>query len=156
MHQTNGFDQNFDIKNYLSSSKGTSFKHYWFQKLEYVLWKNWSFEETLQYKNYRISSKNSVEHIYPQHPENKIENPVLEDNFLNSFGNLVLLSVSQNSEYSNKSVKVKKSMFQEKSDTYDTLKSFFIFKNEVWNDKAIDEHRKEMIEKIINHYNHEN
>jgi hypothetical protein len=65
---------------------------------------------------------------------------------------LVLLSVSQNSEYSNKSVIVKKSMFQEKSDTYDTLKSQYIFNNDKWDKDKIGKHRKEMIEKISEHY----
>jgi len=145
---------NIDITEYLSQSKGTGFKHYWFQKLEYILWKNWAFEENDQFRNYRITSKNSVEHIYPQNPENRNQHPEIELNSLHSFGNLVLLSVSQNSEYSNKSVNVKKSMFQEKRDTYDALKSYFIFSHELWNSDEIENHKNEMINKILKHYSH--
>lgn len=152
MNQTDGFESDFNIEEYLKQANGTDFKHYWFYKLEYILWKNWINRDELRFKNYRITSKNSVEHIYPQNPENVMENPKLEAEDLNSFGNLVLLSVSQNSEYSNKSVGVKKTMFQEKSDSYDTLKSFYIFSNEKWDKDKIGEHRKEMIDTILKHY----
>ncbi len=155
MHQNTGFSNDFDYEKYLKSANGTGFKHYWFQKLEYILWKNWNFEKTDEYNNYRITSKNSVEHIYPQNPENTIQHPKIDDIYLHSLGNLVLLSVSQNSEYSNKSVSVKKSMFDEKKDTYDTLKSFYIFKiveKEDWTPKQIERHRDEMIELFENHY----
>lgn len=152
MNQTDSFESDFNIVEYLKQANGTGFKHYWFYKLEYILWKNWEYRDVLNFKNYRITSKNSVEHIYPQNPENLMENPKLESEDLNSFGNLVLLSVSQNSEYSNKSVGVKKSMFQEKSDSYDTLKSFYIFSNDKWDKDKIGEHRKEMIKKILEHY----
>lgn len=138
----------FDFENYLSESHGTKFKHYWFQKLEYLMWKNWPEEsKTEEFKNYRIVSRNSVEHIYPQ------KDAKIDDVFLHSFGNLVLLSVSQNSEYGAKPVSVKRSMFKEKRNSYDTLKSYYIFKNECdWDETAISNHRKEMISIIINHY----
>lgn len=139
----------FDFENYLMyGNHGTKFKHYWFQKLEYLLWKNWPEEyKTEEFKNYRIVSRNSVEHIYPQ-KDAKI------DQYLHSFGNLVLLSVSQNSEYGAKPVSVKRSMFKEKINTYDTLKSFYIFKNNHdWNTQEIERHKMEMIRELANHYN---
>lgn len=144
-------DASFDVIDYLSKeSIGTSFKHYWFQKLEYILWKNWQERNDLKFKVYRITSRNSIEHIYPQHP--KIS-PTLPPNILNNFGNLVLLSVSQNSEYSNKEVNVKQREFENKQKTYDTLKSFFIFQNENWDDKTIIKHKEDMIDRIKVHYN---
>jgi len=148
-------ERNFDIKEYLKTNQGTSFRHYWFQKLEYILWKNWKFEKTAEFKSYKITSKNSVEHIYPQNPENRTNHPKIKDKYLHSFGNLVLLSVSQNSEYSNKSVNVKRSMFNEKRDAYDTLKSYYIFEKSSlpWNKESIKRHQKKMIKKIIKHYN---
>lgn len=144
--------QNVVIEEYLNLSLGTRFKHYWFQKLEYILWKNWELEKTEEFKKYRITSKNSIEHIYPQNPENRIQHPEIEDKILHSFGNLVLLSVAQNSEYSNKSVNVKKSMFNEKKDTYDTLKSYYIFQNDNWSTDKIEEHKDLMLFKILKHY----
>lgn len=140
----------FDFENYLMyGNHGTKFKHYWFQKLEYLLWKNWPEKcKTEEFKNYRIVSRNSVEHIYPQ------KDAKISDQYLHSFGNLVLLSVSQNSEYGAKPVSVKRSMFKEKINTYDTLKSFYIFKNDHdWNTQEIESHKMEMIRELANHYN---
>lgn len=153
--KSNNVDVDFSIKNYLDNGNhGTSFKHYWFQKLEYILWKNWEFDKNDKFNRFRITSKNSVEHIYPQNPENRIQHPEIDKNFLDSFGNLVLLSVAQNSEYSNKSVTVKKSMFDEKSETYDSLKSYYIFKSLLeWNPDTIALHKREIINKILNYYN---
>src|SRR5690606_32748727 len=91
---------------YLCESKGTAFEHYWFQKLEYVLWKNADKENPVdggRIKRYRITSKNSVEHVYPQHEQfnRKLEG---EGDPLNAFGNLVLLSPGENSSYGNQTV----------------------------------------------------
>lgn len=147
--------EKYNIREYLNGSFGTGFKHYWFQKLEYVLWKNWKYKDDDKFKRYRITSKNSVEHIYPQNPENRFQHPEIGDEHLHSFGNLVLLSVAQNSEYSNKSVNVKKSIFEEKKETYDTLKSFYIFNNQTkWETDSIDEHKNQMVELLENHYNY--
>lgn len=146
-------ESKFNIEEYLNSNKGTGFKHYWFQKLEYILWKNWEFEKTEEFNRYRITSRNSVEHIYPQNPENLSQHPKLEEEYLHSFGNLVLLNVAQNSEYSNKSVNVKRSMFNEKRETYDTLKSYVIFNSDnEWNANSITQHKVGMIDKIKAHY----
>jgi len=143
----------FEYESYLASGQGTKFQHYWFQKLEYILWKNWAFPKPNEFENYRIVSRNSLEHIYPQNPENVIKSPIIKDEFLHSFGNLVLLSVSQNSEYSNKSVDEKKSMFINKNNTYDTLKSYYIFQNKIWTITEIAKHDSDMIEVIKTHYN---
>lgn len=140
------YDLNLEL--YLSRNLGTKFKHYWFQKLEYVLWKNWPNEnKTEKFKTYRIVSKNSVEHIYPQ------KDSQIDDEYLHSFGNLVLLSVSQNSEYGAKPVNVKRSMFIENKNTYDTLKSFYIFNsNAEWKEETILAHKEEMIKILKKHY----
>lgn len=138
----------FDFEKYLCESHGTKFKHYWFQKLEYLLWKNWPEEsKTEEFKNYRIVSRNSVEHIYPQK-----EAKIIHES-LHAFGNLVLLSVSQNSEYGAKPVSVKRSMFMEKINTYDTLKSYYIFRDESeWNEEKIKNHQNNMVKVIKEHY----
>jgi hypothetical protein len=146
------FEFELDIEEYLNQNKGTGFKHYWFQKLEYLLWKNWEFEKSEEFSNYRIVSRNSIEHVYPQNPENRNQHPEIEEKYLHSYGNLVLLSVSQNSEYSNKSVSVKRSMFKEKRETYDTLKSYYIFLSHQWTPAEIDRHKDEMLKKLLNHY----
>ncbi len=135
----------FDFESYLVEGRGTGFRHYWFYKLEYLLWKNWKQKTNDKFIAYRISSKNSVEHIFPQSKAAALGKAK------DDFGNLVLLSVSQNSEYSNKEVNVKQKEFENKK-TYDTLKSYYIFRNKDWGAKEISEHQQEMITILANHY----
>ena len=91
-----------------------------------------------------------MEHIFPQKPQ--YVDPLKKEH-LDSFGNLVLLSVSQNSEYSRKDVNVKREEFRAKP-TFDSLKSYKIFSGyeQVWNEETIEQHRKEMISLLRSHY----
>ncbi len=142
-------------QNYFSESRGTSFEHYWFQKLEYLLWKDLKklessmSKETSRFKNYRITPKNSIEHIHPQN------NSKLENEWLHHFGNLVLLSPGQNSSYSDKFVSVKRAEFMAKTG-YDSLKSKHIFDllgdDSDWTKANIEQHHKDMLEVLTNHY----
>jgi uncharacterized protein with ParB-like and HNH nuclease domain len=142
----------FDFVKYLKENNGTSFRHYWFQKLEYILWKEFSGDATYsndsKFKNYRITSKNSVEHVFPQHHETGKE---IDKGILNSFGNLALLSVNQNSSYSNQDVDKKRIDFNNKP-VYDSLKLKLIYDEENWNEDAIEKHRDAMIGEIKQHY----
>ena len=144
---------NFDkISSILNEESGTKFNHYWFYKLEYLLWKNWDKNDD-KLKRYRITSKNSIEHVFPQNDEykNKLENGNDNIDWLNSFGNLALLSVGQNSEYSNQDVAKKQVDFKRK-DTYDALKLAEVYKNENWNTQEIKEHQKSMFLVFESHY----
>lgn len=138
----------------LKGCLGIGFNHYWFYKLEYLLWKNWDKNED-KYKRYRITSKNSIEHVFPQNQEYKIKLIDLEDkiDWLNSFGNLALLSVGQNSSYSNQDVEKKRIDFKNKA-TYDSLKLAKIYLNkENWNSVDIRQHQEEMLDLFEKHYN---
>ena len=149
-------ESGFDIEHLrsLKDALGVHFNHYWFYKLEYLLWKSWDRSKTDQkFNTYRITSKNSVEHIFPQHQEYKAKLEDLNDNivWLNSFGNLALLSVGQNSSYSNQDVDKKRIDFSKKT-TYDSLKLAKIYAQDNWNSEQIREHQEEMIEILVNHY----
>jgi uncharacterized protein with ParB-like and HNH nuclease domain len=147
--------------NILNESQGTSFNHYWFYKLEYILWNKLNTDNTLneeqknKFKNYRITSKNSIEHVFPQNHEfgNKLENT--KSDWLNSFGNLGLLSVGENSSYNNQDVGKKKIDFNKKQ-TYDSLKLAKIYSSQdinSWGTENIKNHQKEMIDLLRRHYN---
>lgn len=140
------------IEAYLQESNGTAFNHYWFQKLEYILWKNADNQTDDKFKAYRISSKNSVEHVHPQNEEYKNQ---LEKDVLDSFGNLVLLSPSENSAYSNQAVAKKKADFEAKKHC-DSLKLKAIFDlldgSKDWDKVTIEQHRDDMIKKLSDHY----
>ncbi|EOW9281737.1 TPA: DUF262 domain-containing protein [Vibrio cholerae] len=138
---------------YLKSSLGTRFEHYWFQKLEYLLWKNGDKANDDKLKRYRITSKNSVEHVHPQNEEYHHE---LEKSQLNAFGNLVLLSPGENSSYSNQTVAKKKADFDSKP-RYDALKLKDIFEtyiqsNSQWSAIEIDKHQQNMLKLLEKHY----
>ncbi|MCF0263428.1 DUF262 domain-containing HNH endonuclease family protein [Acinetobacter guillouiae] len=142
-----------DQSKYLKEAKGTSFEHYWFQKLEYVLWKAYSTRVDFKFKGYRITAKNSIEHV---HPQNEKYGSKLDDDLLHSFGNLALLSPGQNSEYSNKAVTVKKAEFNKKS-FYDSLKLKNLFDRISPNDdnlshEMINQHQQDMIDLLKKHY----
>lgn len=136
-------DFNFVSKK-LGKLNGTFFFRYWFYKTEYLIWKYRNdFKDLLQdsefelWNKYKITFKTSIEHIFPQSKggfENtldrvlyqEIENPILKD----FFGNLVLLTVSENSEYGAMEVDDKKTKFKLKlrDNSIDSLKSSLIFK----------------------------
>ena len=149
------YDFSNDIKTYLESQLGVHFRHYWFQKLEYILWKE--MKNTEEYKNdekfkrYRFISRNSVEHVFPQHHE--FNKTTISPACLDDFGNLALLNVEQNSSYSNQDVAKKKIDFYSKP-TYDSLKLKLIYDEEVahYDENMVYKHRKAMIEKIMQHY----
>lgn len=139
---------------YLNRAKGTSFEHYWFQKLEYLLWKQGDHSDE-KLKRYRITSKNSVEHVHPQNEEYKNAMP---KESLDAFGNLVLLSPGENSSYSNQTVGKKREDFEGKP-RYDSLKLKAIFEvyddaGRKWGEEQIALHQKRMIVLLDNHYRH--
>ncbi|WP_374954009.1 MULTISPECIES: DUF262 domain-containing protein [Aliivibrio] len=144
---------------YFSESNGTSFEHYWFQKLEYLLWKHLNSSESilssvevLKFKRYRITSKNSIEHIHPQN------NSKLSHDWLHHFGNLVLLSPGENSTYSDKAESIKRAEFMNK-ESYDSLKSKHIFSlmgdGGNWTKEKIKDHQVYILDVLTKHYTDE-
>lgn len=140
------------IEEYLNEAQGTRFEHYWFQKLEYLLWKLGDKSDE-RLKRYRITSKNSIEHVHPQKEE---YGRVLDTTFLDAFGNLVLLSPGENSSYSNQTVLKKKAGFASKP-RYDSLKFKALFEcseqhGDTWTQTQIMQHQREMIDVLRTHY----
>lgn len=141
-----------DKQAYFIEPLGTRFEHYWFQKLEYLLWKQ-ADKTDEKLKAYRITSKNSVEHVHPQNEEYK---NAMDHDTLNAFGNLVLLSPGENSSYSNQTVLKKKADFDSKP-RYDSLKLQALFKtyvrfSNIWQTEGIEAHQSEMLDILKRHY----
>lgn len=138
----------------LSSARGTGFERYWFQKLEYVLWRQREKVQCFEpekLRSYRITSKNSIEHVHPQNEEHERSLP---DELLHSFGNLVLLSPGENSSYSNHAVLKKWASFHAKP-KYDALKLAHIFYTRglgEWDREAIGRHQTAMLNLLQSHY----
>jgi len=133
-----------DIDAILSGSDGTSFSHYWFYKLEYILWEKYRDQKDEAWRAFRITAKNSVEHVSSQTPDEYDSNRV--DQALHSFGNLGLVSRSINSEYGNKPYLEKQARFRlRNAHRVDSLKLALIYKNEHWCDETAHQHRDDMI-----------
>ena len=97
--------------------------------------------------NFRITSKNSVEHVTPQNPEQKQDEIPAE--ILHKFGNLALVTKSINSEMSNKGFSIKKVEFEHRYRGKGvSLKLEEIYKNDHWQQSEILEHQVQMMEDL--------
>ena len=87
-----------------------SIKKYWeipvyaFNFVDYVLWKN--REELkkaydVKFEDFKFAYRRSIEHWFPQHPNSDERVEKIDDKFLHSFGNLCIITDSQNSKFGN-------------------------------------------------------
>lgn len=136
-------------------SKGVNTEHYWFYKLDYCLWKKWTQEEyngpwKNEIKSFQFRSNRSVEHVYPQHPDN---GQFWDWESLNSFGNLALISVSSNSGFNNQLPIDKSHDFQKRINNWgiESLKLADIYARKEWNIDECLKHQEEMI-KFLEEY----
>ncbi|MBZ7979572.1 DUF262 domain-containing protein [Campylobacter sp. RM12642] len=116
---------------------------YWFHRLEYYLLIN-KDEDNNEYsnyqKNYRFRYINSIEHI---HAQNIAYGDGFKDEILHSFGNLALISSSENSSLSNNSFIAKKDWF--KNNDIMSLKLFKVFENDNWDEEKVIAHQDAML-----------
>jgi hypothetical protein len=130
---------------------GTNVQNYIFNRLDYIIWKSEVVDKEKIYKienvnKFEFSFRSSVEHYYPRNPKPGAELEPLEEDMLDKFGNLCLISRSKNSELSNYSPLAKAEHYS-KSITVESLKQQIMMKEKYnWNKKAILEHQKEMIQ----------
>jgi hypothetical protein len=123
---------------------GTQFAHYWFYKLEFVLWFQQKGTDE-KWDKFRFTAKSSVEHIGPQTPLANDEDRVVEQ--LHCFGNLALVSRSVNSEFGNRPYREKRERFRTNNKArLDSLKMALIYGNETWGDAQVLAHQNAMIE----------
>jgi hypothetical protein len=124
---------------------GLGFRHYWFYKLEFVLWDRRPKGSDNRWNTFRITAKNSIEHVSPQNPQETDKNRV-SAKMLNRFGNLALVSRSINSMYGNLPFNEKRQRFNNRNATQlDSLKSARIYASEHWGDHQAKAHEEEMI-----------
>lgn len=138
----------------LNEPSGVNFAHYWFYKLEFVLW--FQNEEKritdAMWRNFRLTAKNSVEHISPQTPRQDDDNPVGKE-MLHCFGNLALVSRSINSEYGNLPFNEKQKRFVNKNKKrLDSLKMALIYEHTSWRDVEAKQHQTEMIDCLSKYF----
>lgn len=141
---------------------GTGTPHYFFYKLDYLLWKKlgeeienksksnfWEDVKNRQniYDRFYITKTGSVEHIQPQSECNEND---FDEKTIHNFGNLALITSSRNSSLGNKSVEMKKAAIEgwiKEGDSIQSLKMLLALeKYPNWNCENSFKHRKEMIE----------
>lgn len=140
--------------------KGVKVPHFIFNYLDYLLWEKWK-EDKENFKtylgenkdiekkinNFKFTSSNSVEHYYPQNP---FDGEYLDEEISNNFGNLCLISASQNSKLSNNSPKAKKEHYLKRD--IDSVKQAIMMSYEDWKNKIIEhgDKMKELLNSQIN------
>ena len=127
----------------IDENLGCKFAHYLFYKMDYMLWCEKTKERNERWSKFRITSKNSVEHISPQTP--RFEEERIAD--CDSFGNLALISNNDNASYNNKSYAEKLAAYKNKRDHgyIDSLKSDMIYHNySSWGKREHNTHLEDM------------
>ena len=127
---------------------GVNTPNYIFNFLDFVLW----YQQVIERKDLGIKAnefefkyRNSVEHFYPQNPNQAENHKRLDDKILNNFGNLCIMARRHNSLRSNlmPSAKIK-----EFSSTSQSLKFELMEKltkqNDDWNEIEIIQHGADM------------
>ena len=141
----------------VNENLGTSFPHYLFYKVDYILWFTGfviNNSEIKQNKDFYFRAKNSVEHIEPQTKDGEKNQEIQwTGDYLNSFGNLALVSRERNSEFGNLTFKEKKAKFHAYKDENQHLKMSLIYANENWGDEKCQEHLKDIKMKICQYMN---
>jgi hypothetical protein len=150
--------------------EGTSTQHYWFYKLDYLLWKDyinnkkyWKKEnnsieilENVKIDNFRLKRLNSIEHIQPQNPIDDCKDWNNKECDINNFGNLALVSNHMNSTLTNNcfKTKIKDIEKQLSKGTIESLKMILVYsKYDEWNSEKCQKHQEEMIEILKNSIN---
>lgn len=140
---------------------------YWFWRLDMQLWLNRHcfFSYSLgadraelkgiskAVENYQFTSNRSIEHIAPRHPEGdaSLQWPEGQEDTMNGFGNLCMLSAGQNSALSNRSYQVKEAILRDycagnKLGSVPSLKLLAAHMEhpDKWDTEDIEQHGKEM------------
>ncbi len=128
------------IQNHDFLHQGTAVANFIFNRLDYILWRK---DKSVKFK---FTARNSVEHYYPQNPRNG----KAPDN-VDHFGNLCLITHSQNSSLSDKMPSEKKAGYDVERYPSLSLKQREMFKYDEknWNEGSIIEHGNAMI-KLLN------
>jgi hypothetical protein len=124
--------------------QGTATHHFIFNYLEFILWQREDDRlEKKSFRDFRFKYRQSVEHFFPQHPDQSARHGAMDEDVLNSFGNLCLMTKSENSRRSNL-------MPEAKVKQYDSSKQTLKFQlmaevaKKKWTEAEIREHGNEM------------
>lgn len=130
-------------------NQGCNVQNFIFNFYDFILWR----EKSGQREKFDFTYRTSVEHFYPQKPMPGYE--PLPPEYLNSFGNLCLISSSMNSKFSNNMPKAKYDNFGSSEEMRSALslklqEMMVSVKDGEWEKDQIKAHYEEAREKIKN------
>lgn len=122
-----------------------------FNYLDYLLWLKHK-ESNSNIINFEFTFRSSVEHYYPQNPMKGFNK--LQPEYLNSFGNLCLISHSKNSKLSNFMPLAKRQHYAQNN--IDSIKQYIMMNDynaDKWDEESIKDHETKMIEILFKELN---
>ena len=147
------FDKDRNIKRY------GAIRVYDFNFIDYVLWKNCSDLKvkysSVEFEDFKFTYRRSIEHWFPQHPNSDEIFEKIDDKFLHSFGNLCIITDSQNSKFGNLVPIAKYNQWQDifyrQSLKLQMMAEITSKKDSGWGPKQITELEKEILTRV-NHF----
>lgn len=131
---------------------------YAFNFVDYVLWKNreeLKKDYDIKFEDFKFAYRRSIEHWFPQHLNSEERVEKIDDKFLHSFGNLCIITDSQNSKFGNliPSAKYKQweGIFNRQSLKLQMMAKITSKKDDGWSPKQITELEKEILN-MVNHF----
>ncbi|WP_261064265.1 DUF262 domain-containing protein [Streptococcus mitis] len=146
------FDKDGNIKRY------GAIRVYDFNFIDYVLWKNCSDLKVkysnVEFEDFKFTYRRSIEHWFPQHPNSDEIVEKMDDKFLHSFGNLCIITDSQNSKFGNLVPSAKYNQWQDifyrQSLKLQMMAEITSKKDSGWGSKQIIELEKEILTRVNN------
>ena len=133
---------------------------YAFNFVDYVLWKNRAELEKeykdINFDHFKFAYRRSIEHWYPQNPNGHDGESQLPAEFLHSFGNLCIITDSQNSRFGNSYPEAKleqwerEGIFHRQSLKLQMMAEITSKKDSGWGPKQIIELEKEILTRVNN------
>ena len=147
------FDKDGNIKRY------GAIRVYDFNFIDYVLWKNCSDLKgkysSVEFEDFKFTYRRSIEHWFPQHPNSDEIFEKIDDKFLHSFGNLCIITDSQNSKFGNLVPIAKYNQWQDifyrQSLKLQMMAEITSKKDSGWGPEQITELEKEILTRV-NHF----
>ena len=130
-------------------NEGVHVPHFVFNALDYRLWRDatanpGAHPATLDVAGFRFRYRKSVEHFYPQHPDAPHED--LGQSLVDEFGNLCLMTRSENSQRSNLVPEAKIKQYVSKAQSLKFQLMAWTAETEGWGPHQIRKHGNEMRE----------
>ncbi len=144
------FDKDGNIKRY------GAIRVYDFNFIDYVLWKNCSDLKVkysnVEFEDFKFTYRRSIEHWFPQHPNSDEIVEKIDDKFLHSFGNLCIITDSQNSKFGNLVPSAKYNQWQDifyrQSLKLQMMAEITSKKDSGWGTEQITELEKEILTRV--------